>query len=288
MAIGGLGSGLDFLFDENTAEVPVKRTLRLSEIEPNREQPRKTFNEEAIAALADSIRQYGMLQPILVRPYGMTYQIIAGERRWRAANLLGLEEVPVIIKEFSDKETMQIALIENLVREDLTPLEEATGFRDLMEQFGMTQEAVSKSIGRSRSAVANALRLLQLPESLQELLESGKITAGHARALLAISDPALQLETAKRCAEDGMTVRAVEKLAADLMEKEEKEEKPAKKRKTTDQYYKEMELELTDRLQRKVSVTYGKKKGTLMLEFYNKEDLAALAKQLTELAEQEF
>ena len=158
MAIGGLGSGLDFLFDENTAEVPVKRTLRLSEIEPNREQPRKTFSEEAISALADSIRQYGMLQPILVRPYGMTYQIVAGERRWRAANLLGLEEVPVIIKEFSDKETMQIALIENLVREDLTPLEEAAGFRDLMDQFDMTQEAVSKSIGRSRSAVANALR----------------------------------------------------------------------------------------------------------------------------------
>lgn len=188
MAIGGLGSGLDFLFDENTAEVPVKRTLRLSEIEPNREQPRKTFSEEAISALADSIRQYGMLQPILVRPYGMTYQIVAGERRWRAANLLGLEEVPVIIKEFSDKETMQIALIENLVREDLTPLEEAAGFRDLMDQFDMTQEAVSKSIGRSRSAVANALRLLQLPQPLQELLECGKITAGHARALLAISD----------------------------------------------------------------------------------------------------
>lgn len=226
-----------------------------------------------------------MLQPILVRPYGMTYQIVAGERRWRAANLLGLEEVPVIIKEFSDKETMQIALIENLVREDLTPLEEAAGFRDLMDQFDMTQEAVSKSIGRSRSAVANALRLLQLPQPLQELLECGKITAGHARALLAISDSDLQLETARRCAEDGMTVRAVEKLAA---EQAAKAEKPAKKRKTTDQYYKEMELELTDRLQRKVSVTYGRKKGTLMLEFYNKEDLASLAKQLTELAEQEF
>ena len=190
------------------------------------------------------------------------------------------EEVPVIIKEFSDKETMQIALIENLVREDLTPLEEAAGFRDLMDQFDMTQEAVSKSIGRSRSAVANALRLLQLPQPLQELLECGKITAGHARALLAISDSDLQLETARRCAEDGMTVRAAEQAA--------KAEKPAKKRKTTDQYYKEMELELTDRLQRKVSVTYGRKKGTLMLEFYNKEDLASLAKQLTELAEQEF
>lgn len=279
MAIGGLGSGLDFLFDENTAEVPVKRTLRLSEIEPNRSQPRKNFSEEAIAALADSIRQYGMLQPILVRPYGMVYQIVAGERRWRAANLLELEEVPVIIKEFSDQETMQIALIENLVREDLTPLEEAAGFRDLMEQYGMTQEEVAKSVGRSRSAVANALRLLQLPEEIRQLLENGSITAGHARALLAIADPVLQLETAKKCAEDGMTVRAVEKLAA------EKAEPTTKKSRTTDQYYKEMALELTDRLQRKVSVTYGKKKGTLVLEFYDKEDLAALARQLTELEE---
>lgn len=282
MAIGGLGSGLDFLFDENTAEVPVKRTLRLSEIEPNRAQPRKNFSEEAISALADSIRQYGMLQPILVRPYGMVYQIVAGERRWRAANLLELEEVPVIIKEFSDQETMQIALIENLVREDLTPLEKAAGFRDLMEQYGMTQEEVAKSVGRSRSAVANALRLLQLPEEIRQMLENGSITAGHARALLAITDPVLQLETAKKCAEGGMTVRAVEKLAAETTEKAES---TSKKSRSTDQYYKEMALELTDRLQRKVSVTYGKKKGTLVLEFYNKEDLAALARQLTELEE---
>ncbi len=280
MAIGGLGSGLDFLFDENTAEVPVKRTLRLSEIEPNRSQPRKNFSEEAIAALADSIRQYGMLQPILVRPYGMVYQIVAGERRWRAANLLELEEVPVIIKEFSDQETMQIALIENLVREDLTPLEEAAGFRDLMEQYGMTQEEVAKSVGRSRSAVANALRLLQLPEEIRQMLETGSITAGHARALLAIPDPVLQLEIAKKCAEGGMTVRAVEKFAAETTEKAES---TSKKSRSTDQYYKEMALELTDRLQRKVSVTYGKKKGTLVLEFYDKEDLAALARQLTEL-----
>ena len=280
MAIGGLGSGLDFLFDENTAVVPVKRTLRLSEIEPNRSQPRKNFSEEAIAALADSIRQYGMLQPILVRPYGMVYQIVAGERRWRAANLLELEEVPVIIKEFSDQETMQIALIENLVREDLTPLEEAAGFRDLMEQYGMTQEEVAKSVGRSRSAVANALRLLQLPEEIRQMLETGSITAGHARALLAIPDPVLQLEIAKKCAEGGMTVRAVEKFAAETTEKAES---TSKKSRSTDQYYKEMALELTDRLQRKVSVTYGKKKGTLVLEFYDKEDLAALARQLTEL-----
>ena len=180
MAKGGLGSGFDFLYDENAADVQVKKTLRLSDMEPNRQQPRKAFAEEAIAALADSIRQYGMLQPILVRPYQGTYQIVAGERRWRAARMLGLDEVPVIIKEISDGEAMEIALIENLQRENLTPMEEANGYRQLMEQYGMTQEAVAKTVGRSRSAVANALRLLQLPEEIQMLLESGAISAGIA------------------------------------------------------------------------------------------------------------
>lgn len=279
MAIGGLGSGLDFLFDENTAEIQVKRTLRLSEIEPNRAQPRKHFSEEAIASLAESIQQHGMLQPILVRPFGVSYQIVAGERRWRAARMLGLEEVPVVIKEFSDQETMQIALIENLLRENLTPLEEAMGFRDLMEQYGMTQDAVAKTVGRSRSAVANSLRLLQLPERIQGMLEEGRLTAGHARALLSISDEALQMETAEKCAAGKMTVRAVEKIAAG---KNDAAERTAEKTdQKIDQYFKEMELQLADQLQRRVSVTYGKKKGVLVLEFYDKEDLAALAEQLT-------
>lgn len=278
MTIGGLGSGLDFLFDENAAEIQVKRTLRTSEIEPNRTQPRKHFSEEAITALAESIRQHGMLQPILVRPYGMGYQIVAGERRWRAARMLALEEVPVIIKEFSDQETMQIALIENLLRENLTPLEEAMGFRDLMEQFGMTQDAVAKTVGRSRSAVANALRLLQLPSEIQQMLETGSITAGHARALLSISDQTIQIETAQKCADGKMTVRAVEKLASERQTSSVKAEKTDQQ---IDQYFKEMELHLADYLQRRVSVTYGKKKGVLVLEFYDKEDLAALAETLT-------
>ena len=213
MAKGGLGSGFDFLYDENAADVQVKKTLRLSDMEPNRQQPRKAFAEEAIAALADSIRQYGMLQPILVRPYQGTYQIVAGERRWRAARMLGLDEVPVIIKEISDGEAMEIALIENLQRENLTPMEEANGYRQLMEQYGMTQEAVAKTVGRSRSAVANALRLLQLPEEIQMLLESGAISAGHGKALLAIANPEKQLEAAKRAANGTLTVRAIEKMA---------------------------------------------------------------------------
>ena len=278
MAKGGLGSGFDFLYDENAADVQVKKTLRLSDMEPNRQQPRKAFAEEAIAALADSIRQYGMLQPILVRPYQGTYQIVAGERRWRAARMLGLDEVPVIIKEISDGEAMEIALIENLQRENLTPMEEANGYRQLMEQYGMTQEAVAKTVGRSRSAVANALRLLQLPEEIQMLLESGAISAGHGKALLAIANPEKQLEAAKRAANGTLTVRALEKMA--VSPDVEPPADPADQK--IDSYFKEMELSLQERMGRRVSVQYGKKKGALVLEFYDKDDLAALARRLTE------
>lgn len=278
MAKGGLGSGFDFLYDENAADVQVKKTLRLSDMEPNRQQPRKAFAEEAIAALADSIRQYGMLQPILVRPYQGTYQIVAGERRWRAARMLGLDEVPVIIKEISDGEAMEIALIENLQRENLTPMEEANGYRQLMEQYGMTQEAVAKTVGRSRSAVANALRLLQLPEEIQMLLERGAISAGHGKALLAIANPEKQLEAAKRAANGTLTVRAIEKMA--VSPDVEPPADPADQK--IDSYFKEMELSLQERMGRRVSVQYGKKKGALVLEFYDKDDLAALARRLTE------
>ena len=163
MTIGGLGSGLDFLYDENAADVQVKKTLRVSELEPNRDQPRKQFSDEAIQTLADSIQQYGMIQPILVRPLGLNYQIVAGERRWRAARMLGMDEVPVVIRELTDEETMAIALIENLQREDLNPVEEANAYAQLMDMFQLTQEEVAKRVGKSRSAVANSLRLLKLP-----------------------------------------------------------------------------------------------------------------------------
>ncbi|MDE7136894.1 MAG: ParB/RepB/Spo0J family partition protein, partial [Ruminococcus sp.] len=167
MAIGGLGAGLDSLFSDNTSAVQVKKTLRTSEIEPNREQPRKKFSDEAITSLADSIREHGMLQPILVRPLSSGgYQIVAGERRWRAARMLGLDEVPVNIRELSDSETMQIAIIENLQRENLNPVEEANGYNELIEKYGMTQDKVAKMVGRSRSSVANAIRILTLPEAV--------------------------------------------------------------------------------------------------------------------------
>ena len=171
MAIGGLGGGLDSLFEENASEVQVKKAVRLSEIEPNRAQPRKNFDETAISALADSIREHGVLQPLLVRPLPAGgYQIVAGERRWRAARMLGLDEIPVVIRELSDLETAQIALIENLQRENLNPIEEALGYRRLQDDFDMKQEDIAKTVGKSRSSVANAIRLLRLPEEIQELL----------------------------------------------------------------------------------------------------------------------
>lgn len=278
MAKKGLGSGLDTLFMDNTNDIQVKKTLRTSEIEPNRDQPRKVFSDEAIAALADSIREYGVLQPILVRPLGTgMYQIVAGERRWRAARMLGLDEVPVNIKELSDLEAMQIAIVENLQRENLNPLEEASGYSELIEKFGMTQEKVAKLVGRSRSAVANAVRLLTLPESVQKMVESGDLSAGHARALLAFDDEELLISTAQKAAGGGLTVRQVEKIAQKSTE--ETPEKPASDTKI-DNYFKEMEISLNETLGRKVKVDYGKNKGALILEFYDKDDLAELASTL--------
>lgn len=278
MAKKGLGSGLDTLFMDNTNDIQVKKTLRTSEIEPNRDQPRKVFSDEAIAALADSIREYGVLQPILVRPLGTgMYQIVAGERRWRAARMLGLDEVPVNIKELSDLEAMQIAIVENLQRENLNPLEEASGYSELIEKFGMTQEKVAKLVGRSRSAVANAVRLLTLPESVQKMVESGNLSAGHARALLAFDDEELLIATAQKAAGGGLTVRQVEKIAQKSTEETPK--KPASDTKI-DNYFKEMEISLNETLGRKVKVDYGKNKGALILEFYDKDDLAELASKL--------
>ena len=278
MAKKGLGSGLDTLFMDNTNDIQVKKTLRTSEIEPNRDQPRKVFSDEAIAALADSIREYGVLQPILVRPLGTgMYQIVAGERRWRAARMLGLDEVPVNIKELSDLEAMQIAIVENLQRENLNPLEEASGYSELIEKFGMTQEKVAKLVGRSRSAVANAVRLLTLPESVQKMVESGDLSAGHARALLAFDDEELLISTAQKAAGGGLTVRQVEKIAQKSTE--ETPEKPASDTKI-DNYFKEMEISLNETLGRKVKVDYGENKGALILEFYDKDDLAELASKL--------
>ena len=279
MAKGGLGVGLDALFIDNANEVQVKKTLRTAELEPNRDQPRKAFSDEAITALADSIREHGMLQPILVRPISSGgYQIVAGERRWRAARMAGLDEVPVTIRELSDLETMQIAIIENLQRENLNPIEEAAGYNDLIEKFGMTQEKVAKMVGRSRSAVANAVRILSLPDRVLKMVENGELSAGQARALLGFENEEMLIATALRAADGGLTVRQVEKAAQ--KSEEHTDESSSKTNNKIDNYFKEMELSLNERLGRKVKVEYGKNKGALILEFYDKNDLAALAEKL--------
>ena len=274
---GGLGIGLGALFEDNKTESDSGQMLRVSEIEPNRGQPRKNFDDETISALADSIKEHGILQPILVRPYGSGYQIVAGERRWRAARMLGMSEVPVQIKELSDLEAMQLALIENLQRENLNPVEEAKGYSELVESYGMTQEEVAKTVGRSRSSVANAMRLLALPEEIQEMLENGDISTGHGKALLAFDDEEKMFDAARKAADGKLNVRSLEKMAS-----EDDTKKPSKKDNShIDSYFKEMDIGLHNALGRKVKVEYGKNKGALILEFYDKEDLSALAEKLS-------
>jgi ParB family chromosome partitioning protein len=276
-AKGGLGNGLGALFDDNTTDTISSMTVRLSEIEPNRDQPRKNFNDESITALAESIKQHGMLQPILVRPYGSGYQIIAGERRWRAARMLGLSEVPVQIREMNDLEAMQIALIENLQRENLNPIEEAKGYKDLSEKFSMSHEDIAKAVGRSRSAVSNAVRLLALPDEIIEMISEGDITTGHAKALLSFDNEERMIEAARKAADGRLNVRALEKMAK---QQEKTPQEEYVKNSHIDSYFKEMEIGLHEALGRKVKVEYGKNKGALILEFYDKQDLADLAEKL--------
>ncbi len=275
---GGLGMGLGALFADNSSEVQVKSTLRTSEIEPNRLQPRKDFDDESIASLSDSIRDHGVLQPLVVRPYGRSYQIVAGERRWRAAKAAGLAEVPVIIKELSDSETMQIALIENLQRENLNPVEEALGYRELAESYNMTQEEIAGITGRSRSAVANSLRMLGLPEEVLELIRNGSVSSGHAKVLLSLDDEETIKELALKISEEGISVRALENTVNAL----KAEKKPKKTAKLPDSYFREMEISLRETLGRKISVkSKGSDKGTLVIEFTDKADLLALADKLS-------
>lgn len=273
---GGLGRGLESLFSDNSSEVQVKRTLRTSEIEPNRLQPRKSFDDDAIASLADSIKTHGMIQPLVVRPYMGTYQIVAGERRWRAAREAAVEEVPVIIKDLTDSEAMQIALVENLQRENLNPVEEAAGLKELADKYNMTQESIAHITGRSRSAVSNSIRLLGLPDEVLELIKEGLVTVGHAKVLLSVEDENLVINLASRVAEGTLTVRALESIAASLKKEKKEPEKPS------DSYFREMEISLKESLGRKVTVkNRGNDKGTLVLEFYDKADLLFLADKLS-------
>lgn len=272
---GGLGKGLDALFIDNTTDNGAV-TLRISEIEPNRSQPRKEFDESALADLADSIREHGVIQPLLVRPLPTGgYQLVAGERRWRASRMAGLGEVPVVIRELSDHEAMELALIENLQRQDLNPMEEALGYRSLMEEYQMTQEEVAKAIGKSRPAIANSLRLLALPQQVVDLIREGKLSAGHGRALLALEEESAILEAAQTAVKKHWTVREIEKMAQSSHKKTKVSTGSDK-----DHYYTELELALSQVLGRQVTITSKGKNRTLSIAFFDKEDLSALASRL--------
>ena len=271
----GLGKGLGALMIENNTDSMVSTsTLNINEITPNKEQPRKTFDETALEELADSIRQHGVLQPLLVRPLTSGgYQLVAGERRWRASRLAELKEVPVIIKELSDTEAMEIAIIENLQREDLNPIEEAEGLQALIDKCGYTQEQVATSVGKSRPAITNALRLLKLPEEVREMAKDGTISAGHARALLAFDNQPMMIECANQIVSKKLTVRDVEKMAKRPATSSTKT-KTVQRR---DSFYDEVELALSDALGTKVKVYNGRNKGTLEIEFYTLDDLKNIA-----------
>lgn len=279
---GGLGRGMDALFLDNSAvdNTSSAVTLGINEIEPNRDQPRKNFDEKALGELAASIEKNGIIQPLLVRPMtDGSYQLIAGERRWRAARMAGLSVVPVTIREMTDEEASVFALIENLQREDLNPVEEAQGLKSLIETYGFTQEEAADRVGKSRTAVTNTLRLLRLPDSLLSMLGEGKISAGHCRALLGLDDEKEMLRIAEAAVREELSVRQVEKMVKYASQGEKT--KPAKREKKRDKYYDEVELALTEAMGRKVKIYLSKGgKGTLEFEFFGKEDLTKLAKDL--------
>lgn len=273
--MSGLGKGLGALMLENNADSMVSAsTLSINEIVPNKDQPRKTFDEIALQELSDSIKQHGVLQPLLVRPM-LTggYQLVAGERRWRASRLAGLKEVPVIIKELSDTQAMEIAIIENLQREDLNPIEEAEGLQALIDKCGYTQEEAAVSVGKSRPAITNALRLLRLPDEVREMAKDGTISAGHARALLGFENSAMMLECAQQIVPKKLTVRDVEKMAKRPVSKTIEPRKAGRR----DSFYDEVEIALSEALGTKVKVYNGRNKGTLEIEFYTVDDLKNIA-----------
>lgn len=277
---GGLGKGLDLLFMENeTDDAAGTINLRIGDIEPNRDQPRHAFDEEALGELADSIAKHGVLQPLLVRPLPEGgYQLVAGERRWRASRMAGLTEVPAVIREMSDSEMMTLSMIENLQREDLNPVEEAMGYRVLSEQYGLTQDEISKSVGKSRPVIANAMRLLKLPKSVLDMVANGEISSGHARALLGFEDEELLIRTAEAIKTNDLTVRDVERAAKKAAETAKAE--PAVPTHSRATFFDEVELALNEHLSRKVKVKSAKDGagGTLEIEFYSEDDLSELAK----------
>jgi ParB family chromosome partitioning protein len=268
----GLGRGLQALIPEIDEEsAKGVESIKISDIEPNQFQPRKHFDDESLKELSDSIKEHGIIQPIIVRKNDFGYQIVAGERRWRAAKLAGLKEVPAIVKDFDDQKVMEIALIENLQREDLNPIDEAKAYKSLMEQFNLTQEEISKRVGKSRSSIANSIRLLNLDEEVQNMLMEGKITTGHAKVILALQDAEKQNMIAKKIVDKNLNVRDTENLIKEVTSSKKK------KRKESDAYIKEIEDNFCRFFGTKVKIIHGKNRGKILIEYYGDEDLSRLA-----------
>lgn len=279
----GLGTGLGVLFGADEYDDEAEQlTLPIAKVEPRSEQPREYFDQEALEALADSIRQYGLIQPITVRKLDSGYyQIIAGERRWRASRLAGLTEVPVRVIEADDRRTAELALVENLQREDLNPIEEAKGYKLLIEEYGLTQEEAARSVGRSRPAVTNAMRLLMLAPQVMEMVEKGELSAGHARAILTVSEPSKQLAAANEIIRKNYSVRKAEQLAAKIF-RESQQTKEESSEINVD-YAAEVSNELSKKLGRKIRLIEGKRNGKIEIEFYGADDREALIEKLLKL-----
>ena len=280
----GLGRGLDALLGSSSGATEQVTSLPIQKVEPNPLQPRKLFDEDELQVLADSIAQHGIIQPLTVRKAeNGYYQIIAGERRWRAARMAGLRNVPVVVMDADDKTVMELALVENLQRQDLNPMEEAMGFKQLMDEHGMTQEQVAEKVSKSRSAVANALRLLNLPSSIAQLVTDGKLSAGHARAILVLKSQRDQEKAAQKIQSLELSVRQAETLCKNLAKEAAKAEAPIKPQPLQVDYVAECEKTLSKALNRGVKITRGKRKGKFELEFYGDDDLQKLYEALQTL-----
>ena len=275
----GLGKGLDALFIDNSTEENGDKLVNINDIEPKRDQPRKHFDEEALKELADSIAMHGVIQPLLVRPLSDGgYQLIAGERRWRASRMAGLTQVPVVVREMTDMEAMELALIENLQREDLNPIEEAEGYKLLMDTYSFTQEQAAEKVGKSRPAVANAMRLLVLPQEVLDMVKQGLISSGHARTLLPLSDEKLIIKLAEEISQKELSVRETERIVKTLLKPKSENTKKKSKR---DPYYDECEIAIREELGRKAKINVSRgNKGSIEIEFFSKDDLRSILEAL--------
>lgn len=290
MAKRGLGKGLDSLISAEAVKSTKKDEtaqaetfVKITKVEPNREQPRKNFDEDALQELADSIKQYGLLQPILVQDRKEYYEIIAGERRWRAAKLAGLKEVPVIIKDYTDREIMEISLIENIQREDLNPVEEALAYKRLLEEFHLKQDELAERVSKSRTTITNSMRLLKLCDYVQQMIIDGKLTTGHARALISIENEEQQKQLAEQIFDETLSVREVEKRVKELLNPKEKKAKKEEIPKNIQYIYEDVENKLKEKLSRKVAINAKGKNGMgkIELEFYSNDDFDRLIEALS-------